>query len=69
MLDFGKKCIKQPNLKKMFPYNPTVLENPQLATSREKFKVNFARTAAYKESAIPSIQRRLNTYFTHTSKK
>ena len=68
MLDFGKKCIEHPSLKKMFPTNPTVLENPDIVRSRERFIVNFARTASYKKSAIPSIQRRLNTHFTHSSK-
>ena len=64
MIDFGGKCNKHPNLKKMFPTNPAVLENPHFVKSREQFHVNFARSAGYNESANPSIQRRINTYFT-----
>ena len=63
-LDFGIKCTKHPTLKKLFPANPAILEDPHPVRGREKYCVNRARTCAYQNSAIPSIQRRLNTKFT-----
>ena len=62
-LDFGKKCIKHTSLKRIFPENPRILDDPHNLRSREPFKVNYARTEAYKNSAIPAIQRRLNNHF------
>ena len=62
-LDFGKKCIKHTSLKRIFPENPRILDDPHNLRSREAFKVNYARTEAYKNSAIPAIQRRLNKHF------
>ena len=62
-LDFGIKCIKHPRLKKLFPLNPALLEDPHPVRNREQFVVNHTRTMAYKNSAIPSIQRRLNNKF------
>ena len=51
-LSFAKKCIKHPRHSTMFPLNPP--------RSKERFTVNFARTEAYKKSAIPYMQRLLN---------
>ena len=62
-LDFGIKCIKHPTLKKLFPLNPAIIEDPHPVRNREQFAVNHTRTMAYKNSAIPSIQRRLNKKF------
>ena len=62
-LSFGKKCIKHPTMKRLFPLNPAMLTNPYPVRSREPFYVNHARTAAYSESAIPAIQRRLNKHY------
>ena len=56
-LDFSLKCLKQETNKRIFPLNPINLTNVR---SREKFKVNFAYTNAYKNSAIPYCQRLLN---------
>ena len=67
MIDFGRKCIQHPSLTRMFPPNPTISDNPNLVRNREQFHVNFARTAAYNNSAIPAIQRRLNSHFTQPS--
>ena len=55
--------IKHFSLIRMFPPNPAGLENSHIIRIREHFHVNFARTAAYKNSAIPSIQRRLDAHF------
>ena len=65
-LDFSKKCIKHPKLRRIFPENPRILDDPHFLRSREPFQVNHARTESYKNSAIPSIQRRLNQHFTYS---
>ena len=43
----------------MFPLNP-VLNGQIQVRAREKYKVNFAHTTAYKNSTIPYCQRLLN---------
>ena len=63
-LSFGKKSSKHPSLKRLFPLHEDVLEDQPNLRNQEKFHVNFARTASYQNSAIPSIQRRLNKHFT-----
>ena len=64
-LDFGRKSIKHPTLKRIFPVNPRMLDDPHVLRSREAFLVNHARTESYKCSAIPSIQRRLNNHYSN----
>ena len=56
-LVFSLKCLKKETNKRFFPINPNNLTNVR---SREKYKVNFAYTNAYKNSAIPYFQRLLN---------
>ena len=68
MIDFGRKCVKHPSLKRMFPLNPAIFNDPHPVRSREMFHVNWSRTESYKNSAIPAIQRRLNLHITHPSK-
>ena len=65
-IDFGKKCVKHPTLKRLFPINQTVYDDPHSVRNRELFHVNLTRTAAYHNSAIPAIQRRLNKQFTYS---
>ena len=65
-LDFGKKCIKHHTLKKLFPLNPAVFNDPHPVRNREPFYVNRTRTSAYSDSAIPAIQRRLNKQFKYS---
>ena len=59
-LDFALKSIKHERSSRLFP-----LTRPKNYDIREteKFKVNFARTSRYRESAIPYCQRKLNQYF------
>ena len=57
---FGLRAIKHPDNKRLFPLNP---EPEYDIRNSEVFHVNFARTEAYKKSAIPSIQRRLNEHY------
>ena len=57
-LSFALKCLKHPLHRRMFPLNYSNKDNKH--SSREKFLVNFGRTTAYKDSAIPYLQRRLN---------
>jgi hypothetical protein len=59
LLSFAKRCLKHPINKRMFPLNPESEAMPDLR-QREKFTVNFARGAAYHDSAIPTAQRMLN---------
>ena len=62
-LAFGKKSLKHSGLKRLFPLKEDILEDQPNLRRHEKFQVNFARTSSYKNSAIPSIQRRLNQHF------
>jgi hypothetical protein len=62
-LTFGKKSICHPSLKRLFPLNEAPIEDQPNLRHHEPFHVNFARTATYHNSAIPSIQRRLNRHF------
>ena len=44
----------------MFPLNPTT--DTHLIRHREKYKVNKCHSEYYLKSAIPFLQRKLNTY-------
>ena len=58
-LKFAKSCLKHDQMKKMFPLNHT---DYQMNTRfREKFKVANAKTDRLKNSAIPYMQRLLNS--------
>ena len=57
-LKFAKACLKNDNVKDMFPINDTISQDVR---DREKFKVTFAHTGRLKDSAIPYMQRLLNT--------
>ena len=63
-LTYGLKSVKHNTNSRLFPINEQKehdLRNPEL------YKVNFARTEAYRKSAIPSIQRMLNQHQVDTS--
>ena len=60
-LDFAKKCVKHPKLKDLFPFNPETSKYD--LRNRELFKINFAHTSRYKQSAIPFCQRLLNSHY------
>ena len=52
-----KKMFKHPKFKNLFPHSePDAYKLRQV----EKYKVNFARTSHYRDSAIPYLQRKLN---------
>ena len=57
-LKFAKRCLKYDKSKDMFPLNETNTSNTR---SHEKFKVNHAKTNRLKYSAIPQMQRLLNS--------
>ena len=59
MLKFALKCTKDTVNMKFFPLNEAHLK-------KERFKVNFARTTAYMNSAIPQCQRMLNYHTSNT---
>ena len=60
-LEFGLKSLKHSQNLRFFPPNPS-LDNQLALREQEPFKVNFARTTQYRNSAIPYIQRSLNEH-------
>ena len=58
-LAFAKKCLQHPVHSRLFPLNKSN-KNCEY-TSREKFEVNFASTETYRMSALPYLQRLLNS--------
>ena len=60
-LSFAKRCLNNKFTKVLFP------ENEQ--GRHERFKVNFARTKSYMQSAVPQCQRALNEYFKNNADK
>ena len=57
-LRFAKKCIKNPKTADIFPLN-----NPQRRTRlTEKFEVTYANTERLARSAVPFMQRLLNSH-------
>ena len=65
-ISFALKCTKHPTNSTLFPINPSL--DPHVMRNREPYMVNQARTETYRISAIPHLQRRLNTHFLNTSK-
>ena len=61
-LTFALKCLLHPRHARMFPVNSNIDKNTR---RREHFKVNKSRTSSYKNSAIPYLQRMLNSYVEH----
>ena len=59
-LDFSLKCLKHVKNYRLFPMNPTLKNEKYNIRNRELFKVNFAKTESYRNSAIPYCQRKLN---------
>ena len=55
---FSLKCLKHPQLKRLFPPN----ENPHSLRNKDEFKVNFAHTEHYRKTAIPYCQQMLNNH-------
>ena len=64
-LEFSKKCVSHDKNSRLFPLTP---ENTANVRVKEPFVVNFARTDAYKLSAIPYCQRLLNKHYTINKK-
>ena len=58
-LNFALKCVKHPVNSRLFPLNEAPVNNLR---KTEKFVVNFARTSAYQNSAIPHCQKLLNNH-------
>ena len=59
-LQFTLKCIKHPENSGMFPVNAS--QDTHLIRNREAFEVNKCYSDSYKKSAIPNLQRRLNSH-------
>ena len=57
-LSYGLKAVRHKQNKYKFPLKNVESVHP--VRGREKYCVNFARTEAYKKSAVPSIQMLLN---------
>ena len=60
-LDFALKCLKHPRNSRLFPFNTKT--HGQAQKAKEVVEVNWARTEAYRTSAIPYCQRLLNEHF------
>ena len=56
-LSYAHSSLKYPVGARMFPLN---IEHDQNVRNHEKFKVNFAHTERYRQSAVPFCQRLLN---------
>ena len=69
-LKFAKKCLKNERTRDLFPQNPNfsedILENNR---HTEKYTVNFASTGRLMNSAIPSMQRALNSDYISSKRK
>ena len=64
-LKFGLKSLLHPVHCKMFPVNTVNQDQYQTShdtRNREHFRVNWAKSESYRNSAIPYIQRMLNSY-------
>ena len=59
-LKYALKATRHPENQIMFPAN--IVESTQNTREREQFHVNFAHTEAYRKSAIPTLQRLLNSH-------
>ena len=57
-LSFAKKCLKHQDMKKLFPLNT---KNDVNTRFKEKFRVQQSSTERHKQSAIPYMQRLLNS--------
>ena len=60
-LSFSQKCVRHPKNKRLFPLNTRTFGQAQ--NTKETFLVNWARTDAYRNSAIPYCQRLLNQHY------
>ena len=60
-LNFSLNCLKHETNKKLFLCNERNLAHNQ--RNKEHFQVNWARTEAYRKSAIPYCQKLLNKNF------
>ena len=58
-LKFAKACLKNEKMKKLFPLART--DHQMKTRTKDKFKVNYAKTDRYKKSAIPYMQNLLNS--------
>ena len=59
-LKFAKNCLKVDKLKKMFPKNSTM--HNMSKRNFEFYRVNRTMTERYMNSAVPQMQRMLNSY-------
>ena len=66
-LNFALKCIKNPKTRHMFPENEKV--HKMLTRNPEKFKVEYANTSRFRNSAIIYMQNWLNKNQSMKSKK
>ena len=57
-LQFAKKCLTNDKVKNMFPERESRCDIK--LRNAEKYKVNFAKTTRYQNSAIPQMQKMLN---------
>ena len=63
-LSYSLKCTQHQKHRKMFPLSETFLNNTHNVRNPQKYKVNFAKTEAYRMSSVPYCQRKLNSFWT-----
>ena len=56
---FAKNCLKIEKVRNFFPVNKKDTKNTRY---NNIYKVNFAKTDSYRNSAIPNLQRLLNEH-------
>ena len=54
-MDFARRCLKHPIHQRLFPVN----SGPSTSRSSERYKVNFAKTSTYKNSAAKKTQQQV----------
>ena len=61
--NFAKKCTIHPKMKELFPENSTEQRTQIETRTREKYTVLHTNTERFKMSAIPYMQRLLNSEY------
>ena len=57
-LQFAKKSLQNHKMKNLFPKK--IIKHDHKLRNQDKFKINYARTNRYKNSAVPHMQKLLN---------
>ena len=66
-MKFAKKCLKLSNMKHLFPAKRK--EHTMYTRNIMKYEVNKSKSQRYKFSAIPQMQKALNTEYVMNMKR